>query len=162
MLPLGAWAAASGLAVRFLALPETMEDRLPFGARRSAASHLRSSWLSPHRFSLRSPGVAPGCCTPRCWTECCSWAAPWSRLPSSAGSACCTRPALAVAAGLVLCGRGAIPDLLSSAPGSSRDVQELALWRPVVAYALLTFAAVGYAVVALLLDLAGALAMPEP
>jgi hypothetical protein len=36
------------------------------------------------------------------------------------------------------------------------------IWRPVVAYSLLALASFGYAVVALLLALAGARAMPEP
>lgn len=44
----------------------------------------------------------------------------------------------------------------------ARDVDRLPLWRPGVAYALLTSAALGYAVVALLLARAGARAMPEP
>ena len=40
--------------------------------------------------------------------------------------------------------------------------RQLSIWRPPVAYALLAFAALGYAVVALLLALADARAMPQP
>ncbi len=75
---------------------------------------------------------------------------------------------LAVGAGLVVWGRPAVPELIAWAAGArragtpNRDFDRLPLWRPAVAYPLLASAALGYAVVALLLAGAGARAMPEP
>lgn len=168
-LALAAWAGAAGLALGFLALPEKLEHRLPFGSPvvgglalvvlvAVPASVLTVIAWRGHPRVLHA-AVLDGVLL-------IGWIVVEVAFLREFGVLHAVY--LAVGAGLVLWGREAIPDLLNRTSRSPRDrprtqhLHHLALWRPAVAYALLTVAAVGYAVVALLLALAGARAMPEP
>ena len=146
VLALGAWAGAAGLAIGFLALPETAESRLPFG----------SPFLGGVALAVLV-GVPATVLTVMAWRG-----HPWVLHAAVLDGvlligwivveAAFLRELsvlhavyLAVGAGLVVWGRPAIPDLVQLASRAAGHVNQLAIWRPGVAYPLLAFAALGYA-----------------
>jgi hypothetical protein len=163
----GAWGGAMGLATGFLALPRSLEERLPFASPFIGGAALAVLVAIPatvlmlmawrgHRWSLYA-AVSDGLLLIGWIVVEVAFLREFSLLHAVY---------LAVGASLVVWGRTAIMDLIAraSAPtgACTVDGRRLLISRPVVAYALLGFAALGYAVVALLLALAGARAMPEP
>jgi hypothetical protein len=169
LLAVGAWAGAAGLVLGFLALPRTLEDRLPFGSPVLGGTALALLVALPasvltvmawhgHRRVLHV-AVLDGVLL-------IGWIV--VQVAFIRGFGVLHAVYLVVGLGLVVWGRAAIPDLVSSVRRSRPvrapmpDVDALRIWRPAVAYSLLAFAALGYAVVALVLALAHARATPEP
>jgi len=169
LLAIGAWAGAAGLVAGFLALPSALEVRLPFGSPAVGgvalavvvavpASVLTGMAWQGHRWALHA-AVLDGMLL-------IGWVMVEVGFLREFGVLHALY--LTVGVGLVVWGRAAVPELVAWAAGPrpagtpTRDLDRLPLWRPAVAYALLAFAALGYAVVALLLARAGARPQPEP